>query len=503
MSNFTKLLQQAAAGSGEEMALNSFLMSHEVGFEFNVVKKLSDGRYLLVNKESTEYEGWTGTIDNTSHVGDQTFWVLDFTQDGYPRISRDLVTDGASVMRSAANAWDKELENRYFSSEIASFDDQGDRSTNGIGFTQDSFSFLSEYDLLGTTYNGYITEQGTSTTLVSGQTFYYGPIIHTPSYTIYHGYANNTSYSSKWTHLFSVYDKSGVKQFQFGLRATSTSFNYTFKALKELSNGNLLVWTNGVGGVSEITTSGTLRWNHYNVNGELGVYDFVESGDYIYFHSGTGLKRFNRTNGALNSTTTNPSASYVHVGSLTQKEDNYNNHNGRGSHISVDTDGSIYMSNFSSQVAGIRKIENDVITTYYDIYDNLDTYDYSRINFSQLTEGKVLFNAVFTDFGSKDQYHEAVITGAFNKDTTGTLSATLQKDAVKSPSNATSKIEVTIEQHSPNQSLSWSTTANNTTYGSSLTTNWNSLDVKTDFETNTNEAVVTRHYAGSLKMLQE
>lgn len=501
MSNFTKLLQQAAAGSGEEMTLKSFLMSHEVGFEFNVVKKLADGRYLLINKESAEYEGWTGATDSTSHSGDHAFWVLDFTQDGYPRISRDILTEGTTVLRSNGNAFDKQLENRYFSSEIASFDDQGTRSTNGLGFTQDSFSFLSEYNLIGTTYNGYITESGTSTALVSGQTFFYGPIIHTPSYVIYHGYANNPSYSSKWTHLFSVYNKSNVKQFQFGLRATSTSYNWTFSGLKELSNGNLLVWSNGIGGVSEITTSGTLRWNHWNSNGNLGQYDFVESGDYIYVHAGTQLRRFDRTNGTLNFSTTNPSTSYVHVGSLTQT-DTFNNHNGIGSHISVDTDGSIYMSNFSSQVAGIRKIENDVITTYYDIYDNLDAYTYSRINFSQLTESKVLFNAVFTDAGSVGTFHEAVITGAFNKDTTGSLSATLQKDAILAPATA-SKIQVTIDQYSPNQSLTYGTTANNSTFTSSLTTNWNSLDVKTDFNTNTNETTVTKDYAGSLKMLQE
>lgn len=476
------------------MALNSFLMTHAIQHEFHKILKLGDGRYLLINRESTEVAPLTGTSTSSSHNLDETIHVLDFTQDGYPRISLDLDLE-VSSLRSARRVWDKNMVNKYTSEELVSFDGDG-RSASVIGVNNNS-SVLSDYDnIIGSSFNGYITETGTSTSLVPGKTFYYHPVIHTPSYVIYSGYADNSAYSNKDTALFAVYDKSGVKQFQFGL-AVSTTYDYTFGDIKELSNGNLLVMSQGLGGVCEITTSGSLRWTHWLSNTQAK--DFVETPDYIWFHNGSNITRIQRSNGAATVTSTFVSNSDVDVGN-TSNYDTLLSPND-STRISIESDGTIYAASYTTKTAGIMRITNNTtIDAYWDIHGNSDAdLSYSRLNSMMLTEDKLLFNAVFTNAAGRGTYHTAVVTGSFNKDTTGTLSADLNLNLVinKTAPFRISKRDVDID-------LTFSASSNNTSFDSTLYTGWNSYDVKTDYLSNTNESTVTRtDYSGSISKLQE
>jgi len=496
MSDF-KLFMAAAGNTGDQMALSSFAMTHDFYQTINQIKKLEDGRYgfmckfddYIVNGQDTS------KVDNNNKI-DHALWILDFTSDGYPRWTRDMMGSSSSPFLSNNNpCWDWDFENRYFTDELKEFGVfNSPASASGT-------SLLENLDGIDTTFTGEVRESGSTTAVQSGETFYFKPLTHTSSYVIYWGigqYLNN-----KNANGFEVYNKTGTLQFQFNLYI-STTYSIDIDVVKELSNGNLLVLSGGIGGAAEITTSGTIRWAHSSQNHSPAQNSFVDTDSYIYLARGNYLWRYNRSTGALQQTSTFVAASDLHDNTTGQVL-NVNINDGNNNRIGIDDSGAIYLANYVNKHGCILKIESDQITEVFDIYDNRtgsDALNWNCVTSMIYTEGKILFTMQFaTNTDRSAGKITALVTGAFDPTMTSTLSADLHTNIMQIDTDSSSEIQLRIERKilSTPISLSWSTINNSANFDMHSFTNWNSADLKALWTANSNEVNTTKDWFGSVK----
>jgi hypothetical protein len=491
-----KLFMAAAGNTGDQMALSSFAMTHDIYQTLVHIKKLEDGRYGFIGKFDDYFVCGqdTSKVDNNNKI-DHALWILDFTSDGYPRWTRDMMGSTNSPFYTQDFCWDWNFENRYFADELRDFGFfRSPASASGT-------SILENLDGIDTTFTGEVRESGSTTTIQSGETFYFKPLTHTPSYVIYWGKGQYTN--NKDANGFEVYNKTGTLQFQFNLYI-STTYSLDIEVVKELSNGNLLVLSGSLGGAAEITTSGTIRWAHSSQNHSVAKNSFVETDSYIYLARSTALWRYTRSTGALQSTSTFVAASDLHD-NTTGNAFNQNNSDAYGNRIAIDDSGSIYMASYLNKHGCILKIESDQITEVFDIYDNRtgsDALNWNSVNCMIYSEGKILFNMQFSTASDRNAGKvTALVTGAFDPTISSTLSADLHTNIMQADTDSSSEIQLRIERKilSTPISLSWSTINNSTTTDMHTFTSWNTASIKLAFDANTNEVNTSKDYFGPVK----
>ena len=490
----------AAAGAGDEMALSEFVMSHDIIHNFCTIRKLKNGQYFFINQNNSNVTPLSGfsTPNATDLDGyDAAAYILDHNSDGYPRLSRDIMANHSAALMSTDEAanWDLENTHKYFSYGTQTFSRLSDRRTVSHAY---GTSILGDEGIIDVLGNGMLRETGTGT-VISGSVFL--PKVETPSYIIYLAQAD---WNNKTAVAMHVYNKSGTKLWATGLRVSNT-YDYSLANIRELENGDILTFGASIGGICYLNSSGTKVWSHHADNTNFYANGFVEDDDYLYFHNGSDWTRFQRTNGTkTTSNTYPPTHGHFHVGTLYGNV-NRGTPNGNATCLSKDPSGNIYSTGLDNKTGTIYKITNgNNLEKFFDIYDANNTYTYSCVTSCVYTEGKLLFNVIFQDsYGRSNNIVQAAITGSFDPTITSTLSAKLHTRLDYSSANTDGQIDLRIEPVTLNQAMNWqSSTANNGNFDTDTFTNWNGVNLKNDYDTNSNEARTTYNgTAGSMKLL--